>query len=1354
MVVLVLVTSTLFAAVCSASTAVNKAASAAESGSPGIGLMASSVPLLPAGQPICATSTNAPPEILNGSATPVGRQASTGDSTDHRSSTDSASRGTITVTGRAVYENIVTDDQNVLPESPRDGSGKYANNMNNLQCVFGYPDASSISICFSKIDIESGYDHIYVKTESGTLVWQTDTGYNGEKIYENLWIDIPGHVAQIHMTSDGSITYWGYNVFLLVPDANIYRGAKYATVEVWDHDPWPGNDDLLWTGLTDANGYFTASGISNSDSGGSGGQDVFVKFKPTSDYARVIAQYGGEYNFDTMIWDNRPDGSTLDVGWWWSALTNYNTAWTIYDALTDSYSYLKDGPAGWTAPQVKAVWTIGHNSDYLCGNNGALSHYHTTGLYSNEIHLTSANGQVTDIVQHEYGHHAMWHVYGNWAPSNGGSHTWTGNVDAGLAWLEGWADFFVAAVGVGGGHGDGYYGESFQGTSPTDCVAFAYEPSGEHYNPSAWVLGGAGWPGGVTNEGAIAYALYDVFDTASDGKDICSAGFASIWNVLLTGHQANFGEWWTAFKNMNVAMRNHEAKSAIYQGSAATIDYNSNPSVGGGIEVLTAPTNGWYHGTLSLRVQNTADADSEDYGYFSGSFQYQKGGGGWVQIYSFNNWGTWTTNWNTVPPGDGAYQLKVSVTDGIESAESVYGSTVYVDNTAPGNPTTHTSSHTEGAWSSDNTVYVSWSGASDSGGSGLWGYSYVWDNAGGTVPDATIETTGTSMTSSALADGTWYFHVRSVDIAGNGATGAHHAGPYKIDTTAPWNPTSFTSSHQVNVPNVIPIVQVTWLGAGDSGSGIAGYSIVWDQSSGTVPDTTIDTTSTSSTSSLLAIGSWYLHVRSIDNVAIPASGAYHIGPFVIIADTGPSTPSPLTVASGDERDGVFTLHWTNSVDNDQTPVAGYYLIYYPPGGPDWVILDDDIIPSVTSYDISYRGPGTYLYSVCAFDSANPPLWSGWASKLLIIPWDSRMTTDSAASNSPTIAVDASENFHVVWSDARDGNYEIYYKKVDANWNVLVADTRLTVDAADSINPAIAVSPSGYVSVIWSDNRDSVYSIYTKIYTPGSGWGADTRLAYVAGTDFKEPDVAVDSAGQFNYAYRATTIVSGVVTETIRYYSPGGSETTIYTYSDTYMTGATHDHLECPRIAVGMTTGILHVVFGKGPQYPVEGGTSYVLYTRYVSGAWETTQTLGTTVDVPRRCAIDTDQSTGVYVVWDNWYAGSFQVFYRKSANSGASWGSTIVFGDASNHQSFPDIAVGSSGQVYIVWRDSSYGNYEISMVKSTDYGVNFGPIVRLTSATGDSMNPRICVSSSGKVGIAWTDYRNSNWEIYFTAKYL
>jgi hypothetical protein len=70
--------------------------------------------------------------------------------------------------------------------------------------------------------------------------------------------------------------------------------------------------------------------------------------------------------------------------------------------------------------------------------------------------------------------------------------------------------------------------------------------------------------------------------------------------------------------------------------------------------------------------------------------------------------------------------------------------------------------------------------------SGVDGYSYVFDRDPDTIPDTVkdVEESATVISSGHLASGIWYFHLRTVDNAGNWST-AVHLGPFQIDHTKP-----------------------------------------------------------------------------------------------------------------------------------------------------------------------------------------------------------------------------------------------------------------------------------------------------------------------------------------------------------------------------------------------------------------------------------------------------------------------------------------------------------------------------------------------------------------------------------------
>ncbi|MBE0432226.1 hypothetical protein IBX73_02030 [candidate division WOR-3 bacterium] len=96
--------------------------------------------------------------------------------------------------------------------------------------------------------------------------------------------------------------------------------------------------------------------------------------------------------------------------------------------------------------------------------------------------------------------------------------------------------------------------------------------------------------------------------------------------------------------------------------------------------------------------------------------------------------------------------------------------------------------------------------------------------------------------------------------------------------------------------------------------------------------------------------------------------------------------------------------------------------------------------------------------------------------------DVRLTTDADSSytsyNNAWCVAASGDTVHVAWYDGRDGNEEIYYKLSTDNGSNWDADARLTDDMSISQLASVAASGS-MVHVVWSDERNSNWDIYYK-----------------------------------------------------------------------------------------------------------------------------------------------------------------------------------------------------------------------------------------------------------------------------------
>jgi len=243
---------------------------------------------------------------------------------------------------------------------------------------------------------------------------------------------------------------------------------------------------------------------------------------------------------------------------------------------------------------------------------------------------------------------------------------------------------------------------------------------------------------------------------------------------------------------------------------------------------------------------------------------------------------------------------------------------VRVDTTPPENPPSVGSNLSTGTWYGDSDITLNWQPATDAT-SGIAGYSFLWDTTASTMPDSTVEDQDNHIEDSIPGDGeNWFFHLRAVDNAGNAAPGAVETGPYWLDTVAPTNPVTITCTPAPGVWTASSTVGCSWSAGTDAASGVAGYSFIWGTAPMTEPDTTVDTTNLSTTSTTLASNWWYLHLRTVDTVG---NGAWteHAGPFKIDRTNPSSAVNPLTAY---QTTASFTVSWTGS-DGTGSGIASY-----------------------------------------------------------------------------------------------------------------------------------------------------------------------------------------------------------------------------------------------------------------------------------------------------------------------------------------------------------------------------------------------------------------------------------------------
>ena len=178
----------------------------------------------------------------------------------------------------------------------------------------------------------------------------------------------------------------------------------------------------------------------------------------------------------------------------------------------------------------------------------------------------------------------------------------------------------------------------------------------------------------------------------------------------------------------------------------------------------------------------------------------------------------------------------------------------------------------------------------------------------------------------------------SADAIWMAATNARFTG---LDNTAPTAVTGLTStSHLTSGDSPDGTVDLVWNASSDNYSGIGGYSVRVSTASGWVPDTTIETTTDSWTSSDLAPGTYWFTVRAVDRAGnggthasfgpvtirawIPADVEASAGtwPYPIVprlTDDATSTSAPLPAVLVGNGDTYFNVRIRNSGEVTTSP---------------------------------------------------------------------------------------------------------------------------------------------------------------------------------------------------------------------------------------------------------------------------------------------------------------------------------------------------------------------------------------------------------------------------------------------------
>lgn len=301
------------------------------------------------------------------------------------------------------------------------------------------------------------------------------------------------------------------------------------------------------------------------------------------------------------------------------------------------------------------------------------------------------------------------------------------------------------------------------------------------------------------------------------------------------------------------------------------------------------------------------------------------------------------------------------------------------------------------------------------------------------------------------------------------------------------------------------------------------------------------------------------------------------------------------------------------------------------------------------------------------------------------------------------------------------------------------DVRLTNNSAASylcFNNGRSIAASGNsVHVVWYDERDGNQEVYYKRSTNGGlTWGADARLSYDINVS-EDPSVAV-SGNIVIVTWSDNRNTSDYEIYSIRS-TDGGSIWGL----ETRLTNTTGSSSYSPAVLISGT--LVHLVWED-----YRDGNREIYYKRSTnSGAsWGTDVRLTNNIAQSWYVSLSASGSY-LYTAWQDNRDANYEIYFKRSTDDGLTWGADTRMTNNTGTSWYASI--GSAGSLaHIVWEESRDGNYEIYYKRSTDNGLTWGTDTRLTNQISSSQKPSLSVSGSN-LHIVWEEARDGNIEIYY-----
>ncbi len=407
--------------------------------------------------------------------------------------------------------------------------------------------------------------------------------------------------------------------------------------------------------------------------------------------------------------------------------------------------------------------------------------------------------------------------------------------------------------------------------------------------------------------------------------------------------------------------------------------------------------------------------------------------------------------------------------------------------------------------------------------------------------------------------------------------------------------------------------------------------------------------------------------------------------------------------------------------------------------------------------------------------------------------------------SPVIARDGFGGAIIAWVDNRNGNFDIYFQRVEPSGQLTWFGEGMPVDSdpdmASQESPAIVDGSQGDFFIAWLDNRNesSEREIFAQKYNIAGQpvWDTATRahrrnnsapllfrnssfgvitVSYISGL-FDDlisfqiinhdgfPQLLPQQGILSNNAKgtqpnKPPSVISGLDGGLIAVWVDTRNDSAEIYAKGIQKDGATPWKADEVLVSTTVTEQSIPVAIHDNQGgviiawiNPINGSQDDIKVQRLdLDGErqWETAGTwISSTQGKKRNIAITSDSKNGAYIIWENLIGSNWKLITQRVTRNGVFWTNDLRLSHAGGDQTTASLAIDGRGQAIAAWEDNRNGNLDIYAQKLDSTGLvrswgGAGDGIAISRATNAQRKPVLVHDEFGGAIIAWEDIRNIN----------